>query len=213
MRAADQIVAFAKRVLTLSERPIVIALDGGSGSGKSTLAGIVRQRLSAAYVMLDDFYTTDVPEANWEQLSIEERLRGVFDWERVRKDAIMPLRAGRPGQWRAFDFEVGLGSEGVYHRKREVTDVQPAAVVLLDGSYSASPPLSDLIDIAVLVDVPVQERHRRTAAREDAAFLDGWHAIWDDVETYYFTEVRPPDSFDLVMPNHGIDAKEARKEE
>ena len=75
-------------------------------------------------------------------------------------------------------------------------------------SQRHSPPLSDLIDIAVLVDVPVQERHRRTAAQEAAAFLDRWHAIWDDVETYCLNEVRPQDSFDLVVPNLGIDAAE-----
>jgi uridine kinase len=72
-------------------------------------------------------------------------------------------------------------------------------VIILDGAYSASPAIEDLLDLTVLVDVPVAERHRRLAQREDAQFLRRWHTVWDAVETYYFTEVRPKASFDLVV--------------
>ena len=30
-------------------------------------------------------------------------------------------------------------------------------------------------------------------------FLAAWHALWDDAEAFYFTEVRPPSAFDLVV--------------
>ena len=126
--AGEAIVEFVSGALTSRAEAIVVALDGGSGSGKSTLAAIVRQSLSAAHLMLDNFYTIDVPEDTWGQLSVEQRLRDVFDWERVRNDAILPLRTGRAGRWRAFDFAPGLGYDGVYRRKRDVTEVQPAAV-------------------------------------------------------------------------------------
>ncbi|MGQ3673939.1 TrbC/VirB2 family protein [Xanthobacter sp. TB0139] len=33
------------------------------------------------------------------------------------------------------------------------------------------------------------------------AVLAAWHAVWDDVESYYFERVCPPRSFDLVIQN------------
>ena len=96
----------------------------------------------------------------------------------------------------------GLSKAGTYSLKKEMTEVAPAPTILVEGAYSASPPLRDLIDLAVLVDVQNKGRHLRTAAREDdTEFLTKWHAIWDDVETFYFQHVCPPESFDLVIPN------------
>jgi hypothetical protein len=57
--------------------------------------------------------------------------------------------------------------------------VARAPTIVLEGAYSASPPLRDLIDLAVLVDVHDKTRHLRTAARgDDTVFLAKWHAIW-----------------------------------
>lgn len=201
MHAIDQILAAIQRTKTLHRRPIVVALDGGSGAGKTTVACLVQQLTDAALVHLDDFYNTNVPRDQWSQRSVTQRLRDVFDWERLRRHALDPLRAGQSGRWYAFDFVSGLGPNGTYGLQSEVTEVAPAAVILLEGAYSASPQLTDLIDLAVLIEVPAAERHRRTALREDARFLERWHAIWDEVEAYYFTLVRPRASFDLVVMN------------
>jgi uridine kinase len=204
MRAVDEIVAAVQRVLASHTRPIVVAVDGASGAGKSTLASIVQRRLGAARVLLDDFYTTRVPEDQWMRRAVAQRLGEVFESERVREEAIGPLRAGRAARWRAFDFEAGLGPDGTYVLKLDFTEVSPAPAILLEGSYSASPPLADQIDLSVLVDVPVHERHRRTVVRDEAVFLERWHTIWDKLEDYYFNDVRPPDSFDLVVANHCV---------
>ena len=153
-------------------------------------------------VPLDDFYQTVIPESEWPHKTVEQRLNGVFDWSRVRSEALEPLRAGRPGRWQAFDFTHGLGKAGTYTLKKEVTEVPPAPTILVEGAYSASPPLRDLIDLAVLVDAQDKRRHLRTVARGDhTEFLAKWHYIWDEVETYYFHHVCPPESFDLVIPN------------
>ena len=104
MRAVDEIVTAVRRVVASHTRPIVVAVDGASGAGKSTLAGIVRRRVGAAHVLLDDFYTTHVPEDQWLRRTVAQRLDDVFEWQRVREETIVPLRAGRAAGWRAFDF-------------------------------------------------------------------------------------------------------------
>ena len=76
-------------------------------------------------------------------------------------------------------------------------EIPPAPVVVVDGVYSARPELAAFVDLAVLVDTPRSLRAQRLAERGDAT-ARGW-IWWDAAEQVYFTVVRPPDSFDLVV--------------
>lgn len=181
------------------QSPLLVALDGGSGAGKSTLAARLEQHIAAVVVPLDDFFAAHIPDWEWDMRSVAERARDVFDWQRVRADALEPLLAGRRAIWYPFDFAAGLRPDGTYAVSKQAVERHPAPVILLEGAYSASPALADLVDLAVLVDVPAPERHKRLAKREDHDFLQRWHARWDAVEEYYFTDVRPRSSFDLVV--------------
>ena len=198
-----QILKRANDLRTTLDRPVVVAIDGGSGAGKTTLAAKLMSRANMALITLDDFYQTCIPEADWPHKTVEERLNGVFDWDRVRSTALEPLRSGKPGEWQAFDFVKGLNDRGTYDIGDEVTKVDPAPLILIEGAYSTSPHLRNLVDLTVLVSVPSQIRHDRAAQRERDSedFLDSWHSIWGEVESLYFAQVCPPDSFDIVVPN------------
>jgi uridine kinase len=180
--------------------PILVALDGGSGSGKSSLAALVAAELNAAIVESDDFFAARITDAEWNAMAPRERAAAAIDWRRLRREALEPLLAGTSASWHPFDFAAGTRPDGTYPMAIEAVTRGPASVIVLDGAYSARPEISDLIDLAVLVDVPTSDRHRRIALREtDEAFLAAWHARWDSAEDYYFTNVRPPSSFDLVV--------------
>ena len=181
--------------------PYLVALDGGSGSGKSTLSIKIADRLGAVMVQSDDFFAAEVTDAGWAARTDEARARDGIDWRRVRTEVLEPLLAGKPARWHAFDFVAGQQPDGTYLMSREVTERAPAAIIVLDGAYSTRPELADLIDLSILVEVPVEERHRRLAAREEADFLEAWHARWDGAERHYFEHVRPPAAFDLVVGN------------
>jgi uridine kinase len=199
VHACRKVIGEIQRLQLIRPGPVVIAIDGGSGAGKSTLASSIANELNAALIQIDDFFAADIPDDQWDTFSIKDRLNYVFDWQRLRNNAIEPLLAGEPARWYAFDFESGLRPDGTYGIKPEPNEREPADVILLEGAYSACPLIADLLDLAVLVDLPIGERHARLAAREDEEFLDRWHKIWDDVEEYYFTEVRPRESFDLIV--------------
>jgi uridine kinase len=197
--ACTRVVAEIRRLQATRQAPILVALDGGSGAGKSTLASLIEQNVDVALVQLDDFFSADVPDAEWDARSAAERARDVFDWRRLRVEALDPLLAGKPARWHAFDFQAGPRADGTYGMRTDCVECEPASVILLEGAYSAGPALADLVDLAVLVDVPVGERHARLAAREEIDFLERWHGRWDAVEEHYFTHVRPCASFDLVV--------------
>ena len=194
-----EIVEQLQNLLSRKQNPIVVALDGGSGAGKSTLASIIKDELDAALIPLDDFFSVNIPDSEWDKFTVEEKLKHVFDWVRLRNLAIMPLLKGQPAKWHAFDFQSGLHADGTYGMEKECKKLEPANVILIEGAYSASPELAYLLDFAILVDVPIEERHVRLEAREDHDFLMKWHQRWDEVEIYYFNQVRPKNSFDFVV--------------
>ena len=193
------VIARIQQALSRYNRPIVVAIDGGSGAGKSTLARWIESKLDTALIPLDDFFSADIPDWQWDEFSNEEKLKRVFDWDRLRYQVIEPLLRRQTARWRAFDFEAGLRPDGTYGMQQVPKEREPADVILIEGAYSASPALADLVDLAILVDVPVEERHARLEAREESAFLERWHHIWDEVEDLYFNHIRPKNSFDVVV--------------
>lgn len=197
--SAETIIAEIRRLMVDRNTPLLVALDGGSGSGKSTLAVLIAEKLKAALIQSDDFFAADISEAEWEARTPEARAADAIDWRRLRAEALEPLLAGKPAKWHAFDFEAGVRPNGTYAMRTDFVERDPTAVIVLDGAYSTRPELADLIDLSVLIDVPVEVRHDRLAAREEKNFLAAWHARWDAAEAYYFREVRPNSSFDLVV--------------
>jgi uridine kinase len=164
---------------------LVVAIDGHGASGKSTLAGAVAEATGAALVHTDDFFLAPSGHAG-EPLP----LRAYYDWQRLRAEALGPLRTGRAAAFRPFDWDGGRG------RGAEVT-VRPGPVILVEGVFSAAPELSDLVDRSVFVDTPPEERLRRLRR---LIRPDEWDAGWLAAEQAYFDRVRPPASFDLVVP-------------
>ena len=190
------------RIRNLSARkgsPVVIAFDGGSGAGKSTIASMIAKDTDAALIPLDDFFSANIPDSQWDEFTVEEKLEHVFDWNRVREQVIQPLLKGSPAHWYAFDFQSGLQADGTYGMETEPKEQMPAQVILIEGAYSSSSKLADLVDLAILVDVPSEQRRARLAACEEPDFLKTWHRRWDEVERYYFEQVRPKSSFDVVL--------------
>jgi uridine kinase len=185
----------------MGDRPVLVAIDGGSGAGKSTLAAAVAAQLEAVIVPSDDFFAAQITDAEWDALGPSGRAAAAIDWRRLREDALEPLLAGRTASWHPFDFAAGTRPDGTYPIATDTVTREPAPVILLEGAYSARPELADLIDVAVLVDVPREERYRRIAVREEQGFREAWHARWDGAEDHYFSEVRPAFAFDLVVTN------------
>jgi uridine kinase len=188
----DPILAAVNRARRRSDRPVVVGLDGRSGVGKSTLAGQLVPLLDARLISGDDFYAGGTDE-EWAARSPIERLEFVFDWRRMRADALEPLRDGRSASWRPFNWQT---MEGL---SEEVIVREPGQVIVLDVVYSGRPELSDLVDVAVLLTLDDDVRRARLVKREGAPYMASWQALWESAEDHYFSAVRKPESYDVVI--------------
>ncbi|HYT13776.1 MAG TPA: hypothetical protein VEL12_13410, partial [Candidatus Nitrosopolaris sp.] len=104
--AVDTVVT-AIRACPVSPQRLVVAIDGRNGSGKTTVAAAVAQAIGAVIVPCDDFFAASVSNAEWDRRTPEQRAADAIDWRRLKREAIEPLRTGRPARWYAFDFLAG----------------------------------------------------------------------------------------------------------
>ncbi len=172
----------------------VIALDGRSGAGKSTLADAVASSVTAAVVHGDDFYR-DMDDADRRELSAIQGVDRYFDWQRLRREALLPLTRGRGARFGCFDWVAGHG-----FTLPITLDAQE--IVIVEGVYSARPELDDLLDMKVLVEASDQVREQRRQARLRTVSRDdpqGWDTRWDAAESVYFETIRPRRVFDLIV--------------
>ena len=120
-----------------------------------------------------------------------------IDWQRIRSEVIEPLLAGKTAIWHPFNWKAGYGLSESTRRS------EPKPLIILDGAYSTRPELQDIIDLSVLVEIPDDtERRTRLVEREGEEYMRDWHGRWDIAEDYYFTNIRPHESFDLIIVNH-----------
>jgi len=190
-----------ERLKPKAGQPLIVALDGGSGSGKTSLGALLAKDKNITVVELDDFFSAHLTDQQWQHLDTQSKLEQVFQWQRVRSELLEPLMSNQIAQWRSVNWSSGSNPDGSFQLFEELKAATPNHCIILEGTYSASPALSDLIDLAILLDVSTPERHRRLKARIKTYDLSLWHQRWDAVENYYFQCVKPKSKFDLILSN------------
>jgi molybdenum cofactor guanylyltransferase len=178
--------------------PVVVAIDGPSCTGKSVLATALALRSGAAVVEGDDFYRNTLPRlsvAQRDQMSDAAVVHAVIDWERLRAEALLPLRARQSATFQPYDWNADDG------RLAPPKSIPAADVIILEGVYAARPDLADLVDIAVYLGVDPQVRARRYAERKNDP---DWQRFWERGEAHYFRVVHPPASFDLRVDDQDL---------
>ena len=82
-----------------SKEPLLIAIDGRCAAGKTTLASIVKEKINCNVIHMDHFFLQPAQRT-------EERLQepgGNVDYERVRKEVLIPLSQGKAFSYKPFD--------------------------------------------------------------------------------------------------------------
>ncbi len=186
-RTIEAVLALADGV-TVSNRPVLIAIDGLGGAGKSTLAEALRVRSGhLAVVHADDFYGPE--ERDWATWTAAEGYERYFDHRRLEAEVLLPLAASRRARFQRYDWLTKSPGDWL--------SVDPSGVVAVEGVYLLRPRLRRYWDVSVYVDVPRQVRHDRLHARgENDA---GWIGRWMRAEDYYEATVDPARTATLVI--------------
>ena len=164
----------------------VVAIEGRAGSGKSTLASLLQSLYGCTVLHMDDFFLRP------EQRTAERYAApgGNIDHERFAAEALPGLQAGRTFRYRPFDCATFTVDEG--------TDITPAPLTVVEGSYSLHPALGEYHDCAVFLTVEPAEQRRRIKAR-NPAFAERFFDTWIPLEEAYFAAFHPEQRCDFTM--------------
>jgi len=146
-------------------------------------------RDDVAIIEGDDFYRP-LTESTREALTPLEAVDLLFDWERLRDEALAPLLRGEDARYRRYDWEAGRMGE-------DVATVSAGGVVLVEGCYVARPALRGYLDLIVVVDAPRELCIERQLARGDDE--PEQIARWRAAEDWYFERQDPRRVADLVI--------------
>ena len=180
-----QSVDIAKAILAEAETrrdgrsPFLLAIDGRCAAGKSTLARELSRLSGCTVVPMDHFFLR--PEQRTEERFAEPG--GNVDRERFLDEVLLPLRAGKPFSYRPFDCHTLLLAAPI--------SVPPAALYVIEGSYSCHPALREHYGLTVFLDVSPEEQLRRIRIRNGPGGARRFAERWIPLEERYF------DAFDV----------------
>ena len=167
----------------------IAAIDGRCGSGKTTVARAVAAQLEIPLIHMDDFFLR--PEQR-----TQERLASPgenVDHERFLEEALIPLSQGKGCRYGRFD----CSSMEI----RETVQLDPAPLVLVEGSYSHHPLLRPYLDLTVFLNVSPEEQTARILARNGREALNAFQKRWIPLEEAYFKAYSVPERADICLYN------------
>lgn len=170
-----------------ADRPFLAAIDGQCASGKTTLATGIHKQIGCSVIPMDDFFLRP------DQRTRERLLQpgGNVDWERFRKEVLLPLRHGQSAAYRPWDCHAQDWKEPVV--------VQPTSVFLIEGAYSCHPALWDLYDFHIFLTVDAPEQLRRIEKRNGKQGLAVFRDRWIPLEERYFQALQVAQRCELCL--------------
>ena len=181
--AAEVIESVLAHAPTLG-RGRLVCVDGPAGSGKTTLGAALRRAArdllaadgTVALVHMDNVY------AGWGGLET--------GMATVTTSVVEPLRHGRPGRYRRFDWHaMAFAEEHV---------VNPVDVLVVEGVGSGAAAYDDAITCLVWVETPADVRLDRGLARDGERLRNHW-LVWREAEDAMFARERTRDRADVVV--------------
>lgn len=165
----------------------LVAIEGRCGAGKTALAARLQAAMDCSVIHMDHFFLR--PEQR-----TGERLRepgGNVDYERIEREVMRPLSQGRSFSYQPYDCRQQKLSPAIF--------VEPAAVVIVEGTYSCHPVLWNYYDLRIFLDVSpgdqIRRIRKRNGIRQSRVFRDRWIPL----EETYFSAYRLRERCDFCL--------------
>ena len=190
----EQIQRIAKLAQVRYQRDqlLMIAIDGCGGAGKSTLCQALAAEIEPwarpQVLKLDNFYhpLSAVQRAQLQQVQARQ---AYFNATEFKKNLLDPLARGVSAGYKPFHWLDGESEQSV--------ELAPSGVLLLDGVFSFSKPLRDMVHLSLFVDTPLQLRKQRLIERPQ---LDTeWVSHWQSTESWHHQHEHTSTAVDFVV--------------
>ena len=159
----------------LAQKPhVIVAIDGPAASGKTTLAEKLSAHYGAQVLHMDDYFLQ--PHQRTPERYAQPG--GNVDRERFLLEALLPLSRREAYVSRRFD----CGSMTLLEGKT----VEPAGLVIAEGSYSLHPELACYYDLRILLRIASDKQSARILARNGKEKHAQFMARWIPFENRYF---------------------------
>ena len=176
---------------TLGEGRLV-CVDGPAGAGKTTLAGALargfRDALRAAAADREQVRLLHMDDLFEGWSGLEAGMATMAD------DVVAPLRSGRPGRYRRYDWHRSELAEEVV--------VEPCQVLVVEGVGSGNAAYDAAVTLLVWLDAPSDVRLERGVARDGEPMRDHW-LRWRVQEDAMFARQRTRERADVVVDGTG----------
>jgi uridine kinase len=159
----------------------LVAVDGPAGAGKSTFAGRLALALRTRGAAVAELHTDDLLDG-WADI--------VGFWPRLDHGVLEPLRNGRPGSYRRYDWHTAAFGDPV--------PVPVPDVLVIEGVTSARAVIRAELTLSVFVTAPRDLRLARGLARDGAHLEEPW-LRWLVDEEAHFAADRTAEHADLLV--------------
>ncbi len=174
-------------LLSVTDKPVVIAIDGRAAAGKTTLARDISAVYDCNVFHMDDFF---LPPSMRTPERLAEPGRNVH-YERFFSDVLVPLRQGAAFSYGVFDCTAMAVTQS-----RQVT---PKLLNVVEGSYSHHPFFGEVYDLRIFLTVSPQVQAERILLRNGAEKAKMFRERWIPMEERYFAYYGVPEKSDVVM--------------
>lgn len=159
----------------------LVCVDGPAGSGKTTLAAALDRGFRDAGADVRVLHMDDVYDG-WAGLA--------SGMTTVASSVVGPLRSGKPGRYRRYDWHRAAFAEECV--------VEPVDVLLVEGVGSGGSAYDDAITCLVWVDTASDVRRRRAVERDGESMREHW-TMWREQEELAFARERTRARADVVV--------------
>ncbi len=170
----------------------VIAIDGCGGAGKSTLCQVLKQEIEpwahTQVLKLDDFYCP-LTKLQQQNLHNNHARDAYFNATEFKDNILQPLSKGIKASYKPVHWLDGQSDECI--------ELLPKGVLIIDGVFSFSEALRDMIHLSLFVETPTLLRKQRMLARPQQDV--GWVDHWQSTESWHHQHESTADEVECVV--------------